>query len=212
MNTDLGHGAPSPLTTVVFDYGEVISQRPGETARDGMERIAGVPAPEFWRAYWAERRDYDAGISEAEYWGRVAAGLDRTFDADTVRRLSAADTDSWSTLSPGVTDLIARLAARGVRLALLSNAPHAMAESLRRSTALTGFEALFFSCELGLCKPDPAIYEQVLGALGSTPEQIAFIDDREDNILAAKRLGIDAHHYEDPTGLEAFLTDRFGPL
>lgn len=210
MNTVLGHGAP--LTTVVFDYGEVISQRPDDAARDTLERIAGAPGTDFWNAYWAERRDYDAGISDAEYWSRVAARIDRTFDEDAVQRLSAADVDSWSSLTPGVTDLIERLAARGVRLALLSNAPHAMADALHRSATLHGFEALFFSCELGVCKPDPAIYTQMLDALDGTPEQTAFIDDREDNILAAKRLGIDAHQYEGTEGLEAFLTDRFGPL
>lgn len=206
-----GHVAPSsPSPTVLFDYGEVVSLRPSEDARQAIARAAGTSHAEFWAAYWAERPDYDAGISATAYWTRVADRLGTTWAPELAHRLAAADLDSWLPLSHEVTALTARLAARGVRLALLSNAPRSLAAVLRDSPALAPFDTLFFSCELGRCKPDPAIYAHVLDTLGTAPEQTVFIDDREENVLAAKRLGIDAHQFEGAAGLEAFLAERIG--
>ncbi|WP_156184924.1 HAD family hydrolase [Allosalinactinospora lopnorensis] len=206
------------ITTVVFDYGEVISRPQPPEARAELERLAGVPAEDFWTAYWAERPRFDAGAAPAEYWERIARRVGAEWGSETAadtalkQSLWAVDVGSWLYVSPASCALLDRLAARGVRLALLSNAPHDIAGTLRRSPALASFEGLFFSCDLGVCKPDPAVYTHVLTTLGLTPEETAFVDDREENFLAAKRLGIDAHHYTGTEGLESFLTDRFGAL
>ncbi|RCV49585.1 HAD family hydrolase [Marinitenerispora sediminis] len=195
---------------MVFDYGEVVSEPPSAEARARLERLADAPAAEFWSAYWAERPPYDAGLAASEYWRRVAARLGAEWDLARVQRLAAADLDSWLRVAPASAATLRRLAARGVRLALLSNAPHALAGALRADPVLEGFDALFFSCDLGACKPDPAVYRRVLAELGTPAERTLFVDDREENVLAAKRLGIDAHHYAGPEELERFLTARLG--
>lgn len=62
--------SPSPITTVVFDYGEVLSVPPPES-RFRLVALSGVPAEQFWDAYWHERRAYDAGLDSREYWDRL---------------------------------------------------------------------------------------------------------------------------------------------
>ncbi|MFC4561140.1 HAD family hydrolase [Nocardiopsis mangrovi] len=205
-------GRSSSLPTILFDYGEVISLPQPAESRAALERLAGVDPADFWAAYWAGRRAYDQGDTAAVYWDGIARSTGA--DWDTVRRqqLWAADVASWLHLRDRSVRLLERLAARGARLALLSNASADMAHALRRSPALAGFDSLFFSSDLALCKPDPEIYTRVLGELGAEPEHTVFIDDREENILAAKALGIDAHHYTGPEGVEAFLAERIGPL
>ncbi|GAA3748016.1 putative hydrolase of the HAD superfamily [Spinactinospora alkalitolerans] len=204
--------APSPVTTVVFDYGEVISVPPPEEVRAKLERLSGARPEEFWAAYWAERRAYDAGVPASEYWGRVAGRIGAEWDAARRQEIWAADVGGWLYASAASVAVLDRLAGHGARLALLSNAPSDIAGALRASPLLEPFDALFFSCDVGVCKPDAAIYTHVLEELGAAPAETAFIDDREENILAAKELGIDAHHYAGTADMEAFLTDRLGPF
>ena len=52
------------------------------------------------------------------------------------------------------------------------------------------FEKLYFSCDLKMMKPDPAIFRYVLDAEGLDPAETLFIDDSPHNTEAAARLGI----------------------
>jgi putative hydrolase of the HAD superfamily len=202
-------GAPS---TVLFDYGEVLSLPPSPEARAELERLSGAPEADFWAAYWAERRAYDRGCAARDYWDGVAGRLGAAWDSATRHALWATDVGSWLHLAEASAALLDRLAARGTRLALLSNAPHDIAGALRHSPALAPFDRLFFSCDLAACKPEPAVYTHVLTELGTPAADVVFVDDREENVLAAKLLGIDTHHYAGPEGLDAFLTERLGPM
>ena len=58
-------------------------------------------------------------------------------------------------------------------------------------------DALFFSCEMGVKKPDERFYETIEKALGLTGEQIAFWDDTPSHVDAAKRRGWSAEIYTD---------------
>ena len=52
------------------------------------------------------------------------------------------------------------------------------------------FDRLYFSCDLRMMKPDPAIFQYVLDAEGLDPAETLFIDDSPRNTEAAARLGI----------------------
>jgi putative hydrolase of the HAD superfamily len=52
------------------------------------------------------------------------------------------------------------------------------------------FEVAFSSCYVGLRKPKNAIYRRALDILGTPPERILFIDDRQENVAAAAAAGI----------------------
>ncbi|TQN32263.1 putative hydrolase of the HAD superfamily [Haloactinospora alba] len=199
-------------TTVIFDYGGVLSQPQPPEAVAELERLAGVPAPDFWAAYWDQRRSYDGGLTAVEYWDRVAHQAGAEWDTSRTNELWAADVSSWLHVAPESVDLLHRAAATGANVALLSNAPAGIANALRSSPALSVLRAQFFSCDLRICKPDPAIYTRVLDALDLPPERSVFVDDREENVQAALRLGIDAHRFTGSGELESFLTQRLGPV
>ncbi|MBN2089909.1 HAD family phosphatase [candidate division KSB1 bacterium] len=67
----------------------------------------------------------------------------------------------------------------------------------KNMTFLNYFSPHFLSYRMRLAKPDPAIYHQVLQQLNARPEECYFIDDRKENILAARKLGIVAHHFKN---------------
>ena len=52
------------------------------------------------------------------------------------------------------------------------------------------FDDIVDSHEVGLRKPNPAIYELALTRLGATAERTAFLDDLPSNVAAAEALGM----------------------
>lgn len=52
------------------------------------------------------------------------------------------------------------------------------------------FDKVYLSHEMGLLKPDLAIFEQVINDLGIIPEKTLFIEDTKANAQAAAKLGI----------------------
>lgn len=55
------------------------------------------------------------------------------------------------------------------------------------------FKKAFYSFELGLYKPDPKIYQYVLNDIGFNKKEVLFLDDNQQNIEAAKAVGIPSH-------------------
>jgi FMN phosphatase YigB (HAD superfamily) len=58
-----------------------------------------------------------------------------------------------------------------------------------------GAAGLFLSYQLGTRKPEPAIYRHTLEQLGASGEQCFFIDDRPENVEAARVEGFRAHQF-----------------
>lgn len=67
------------------------------------------------------------------------------------------------------------------------------------------FDKVYFSHELQLRKPDPAIYAHVLKDNNLKPEETLFIDDRYENIKAAEALGIKTFLVEKERDIVAFF-------
>ena len=61
------------------------------------------------------------------------------------------------------------------------------------------------SAEERLLKPDPAIYHRLLDRNGLVAGECLFIDDSEKNVLAARAVGMAAHHFRGAEGLAAEL-------
>jgi putative hydrolase of the HAD superfamily len=60
------------------------------------------------------------------------------------------------------------------------------------------FDVVVVSCEVGVAKPDPVIFELCLSRLGVAPRHALFVDDRIDNIEGAAALGIRTFHFVGP--------------
>ncbi len=56
---------------------------------------------------------------------------------------------------------------------------------------------IVFSSEVGVCKPEPKIFQRALEQLGVDASETLFIDDRERNVHGANALGIHAIHYKN---------------
>ncbi|HEX4887393.1 MAG TPA: HAD family phosphatase [Luteibaculaceae bacterium] len=68
------------------------------------------------------------------------------------------------------------------------------------------FDHLFYSYELGLRKPDEAIFLHALSKLNCKPHEVLFLDDSVQHIEAANRLGIQTHHVKDGEEIAQLIT------
>lgn len=187
---------------LLCDYGEVLCLAPVSEDRDALVAVSGWDPDrgDFWAAYWADRAAYDRGdINPDDYWAGV---LGQPPGAELLGRLNAADATIWHRPNLLSVAAVNRAARRGLRLAILSNAPVVVAEAIDRAGWVAPFSRRFFSCYLRAIKPEPAAYQEVLAALGARPEQVTFFDDRPPNVAGAAALGIDARHFTDPAQLD----------
>ena len=69
------------------------------------------------------------------------------------------------------------------------------------------FDFFAFSCDYGICKPSRGIYRDVLHRLNTPVEDVAFIDDRRENVRAAELLGVQGIVWEGADQAEARLKE-----
>ena len=95
------------------------------------------------------------------------------------------------------------------RVALLSNA---MSGYLHYALEKCGISDLFeftvISAEVGLVKPDPAIFKLALDRAGVDGSDALMIDDVEKNLVGAKKVGIDGHLFRGAEGLRRALAQE----
>ena len=107
---------------------------------------------------------------------------------------------------PGTADVLRELHARGDRLLVLSNMPSEVWTPLtERFDWFTLFEGWVVSGDEKVVKPDPAIYRILIERFGVDPSTSVFIDDREENVEAARALGFDAILFTDAATLRRSL-------
>jgi len=178
------------ISAVIFDYGNVLS---GAQRMDDVERMAsflGLPAEQFQPMSWRRRMAYDAGqLTPDAYWRTIHPHL----SGPDIEHLVALDNHSWSEPNLPMARWAADLRAAGMKTAILSNMPAPMREHVTKSCHwLPEFYARIFSCDVGMTKPETPIYVRCLQSLQMEPGQALFLDDREENVAAARALGMHA--------------------
>jgi len=191
---------------VVFAYAGVISFPPPEHSGGLLPQTVGAPPELFWPVYWDARRPYDVGaVDAAGFWDEVCTRLGRPGDADLYEVLAELDLRAWSYVNPETLELLGELRA-SLPLALLSNAPAGLARMIDAQPWAGVFRRRFFSADLGLAKPDPQVFARVCELLAASPGDLTFVDDRKDNIEAAREFGIDAVLFTGAADLRLELT------
>jgi len=108
-------------------------------------------------------------------------------------------------LNPPVLRIMKKLK-KNYRLILLSNTDVMRFGFIKRKfPEAMIFDEYVLSYEVGFMKPHPQIYKIALKKAGFGAKECIFIDDREENIEAAAKLGINGIHMGPLTDLEAVL-------
>jgi epoxide hydrolase-like predicted phosphatase len=176
---------------LIVDYGGVLTSSPFASfetfgAAEGL-------APDAVRQRFA-RDDEARDLLAALETGRLpAADFERAFAASLgvapeglLRRMFGA-----MRADAEMIDGVRALRRNGTRIGLLSNSVGD--ESVYDRALLEAvFDAWVISSEVGLRKPDPAIYELAAERIGLAPDACVFVDDLPGNLKPARALGMAA--------------------
>lgn len=199
--------ASPQIKVVIFDYGNVITNAQPEEAVLRMAALLDTPPERFQEAYRRHRDAHDQGVlSDTAYWQAVAHDLGRAPTDELLRELSGTDGDSWSSVNEAMISWAADLEDAGFHLAILSNMPK---EFYRKRLVTFPWIELFpvhiISGELGICKPNAAIYREAASRVAHPPEACLFLDDNPVNTEGARAVGMHAVTFRGPAATAAEL-------
>jgi putative hydrolase of the HAD superfamily len=207
---------PDPLDCVLFDAGDtLLAPAPSFQGRFvAVAAAAGLPLEEAavdaaiaeavraaeWPSDWtdpATQRSFWVG-----FYRQVLAALGHRDDGlQLAEALFAAFSDpAGYRLFDDVRPALEALAARGVKLGVVSNFEPWLEDVLALQGVDHLFAAVAISGKLGVAKPDPEIFRAALKEAGAEPEATVHVGDQLVNDVAAARA----------VGITPVLIDRFG--
>ena len=183
---------PPQIRAVIMDYGEVLCLLPSPQDINRIATIFRMNPQSFLPIYMQSRAPYDRGdVSPAKYWDNFAAQAGVNIDAHALEDIRRLDIDMWCRHNESMIRWVEQIHSAGYRTAILSNMHLDLASHLRNNFPWLGhFDHHIFSAEARSVKPEPAIYQRTIKALGVKPAEALFIDDREENLHQARVAGI----------------------
>jgi putative hydrolase of the HAD superfamily len=187
----------SIIRAVVFDIGGVmIRLAPGWEKACRASGVIYRPfeeTPDYKANLRVLELDYGCGrITPDEYFARLDCLVNGLYPPEDLRALHQAIIQEEF---PGIYDLVRDLRASGYFTACLSNtcASHWVAlGDPALYPAIGSLDARFASQQLGVMKPDEAIFRHFEAHTGFAPAEILFFDDLADNVAAAQSCGWEA--------------------
>lgn len=184
------------IKAAVFDFGNVLSLHNDGTVFDEMSEMCGIPRDVLATAM-VYRGEFDRGtISSTQLYQQILerAGYEKeSRNTELCSELGKMDLHSWARINTDSCAWALDLQKQGFKLGILSNMPHEfLSECGGMVPPFAAADVAVFSCNVNLIKPEPAIYQHLIGQLGLQPEEIVFFDDIEENVEAAKACGINA--------------------
>lgn len=177
---------------IVFDFGGVLT---GDQNREAVVRFISesfhFSSEEFEKANEEKRVCVKQGMTTEEFWLSHAKKKGISLPSDWTVSFKSAIKEAIG-INPGMYALVDQLKEQKIPVALLSNIDEHLAKMIRSYGLYEPFSPCLLSCEIGIAKPDSGAYRFLLKELDLPAKEVVFVDDRPENIAAAKKLGIDA--------------------
>lgn len=158
-------------------------------------------------------------VFESEEWLKLDEGVILKEDAikimeatvpDKLKKYCSDIMENWTEgliINNEIVELIKIIKQKGYNTYVLSNAPLDIDKYLKNKNLNTLFDGIVLSAFENLVKPNKEIYELILDRFKLDPKESIFIDDKLENVEAAKRAGIDAFQfdYKDIEALKKYI-------
>ena len=185
------------IRAVIFDIGGVLLKQKPSHSFGTWEKSLGLPEGELGRIIdksgWNKAATLGK-ISAHEVWQRVGERLDLSNE-----QVHAIESDFRPDEEIN-TELVVLLRSLRLRytIATISNAWSDTREALTRKYGLDKIvDAMFFSYEVGLAKPDSRIFQIAVSRLKVYPEETIFVDDKDANVDTARLIGMHGIQYKN---------------
>ncbi len=193
------------ITHVFFDIGGVLASNgwDREQRKKAVEQF-GLDAEDFQARHEEMVGPLEEGqISLDEYLHVTLFCVPRSFSKEEFREFMLAQ----SVPNPETIAIARSVAVECVHWTMtLNNESDELNRHRLDTFGLDGiFDAFLSSCWLGLRKPTRKFFDRALQIAQARPERSVFIDDRAQNIVPARELGMHTIHYQSPELLRSEL-------
>lgn len=186
------------IKAIIWDLGGVLLRTEDPAPRQALAVKTGMSSRELEYLFYAGESGDRCQLGEISYEEHVenvrqVLGLSAEEMTQFVDQFWGGDIFDRE-LVAYIRDLKSRY-----RTGLLSNAFSNLRPFLEQDNRVDGvFDDMVISAEVGIVKPDPAIYLLSLSNLGVQPGEAVFIDDMPNNVQGAISLGMHAVRFESP--------------
>ncbi|KUI72797.1 Alpha-D-glucose-1-phosphate phosphatase YihX [Cytospora mali] len=184
----------APPRAIIFDLGDVLFTWSAATKSTIPARqLRDILSTPIWYAY--DRGEITRDVCyqlSAEIFSLTASEIAEAF---AQARLSLQP-------DPSITSFLRELNENPtIKVYAMSNIGKEDFEDLETRPGMDWslFDRVFTSAAAGMRKPEPEFYRYVLDQINVTSDQVAFIDDKEENIRAAQALGIRGYVFDEST-------------
>lgn len=194
----MSRGNQSQIDTVFFDIGNVLLSFDFAHASRKLAKMTRLGEAEItWMvAATAERTGYETGkCSSDEFMKEITNKLGIRVTRSEFREI-------WGDIFIENAEMVALARSlRGVKKRhLLSNTNELHVEFFtEKFPIISEIEGFTYSHQEKMGKPDARIYQRALERAGADAAHSLFIDDREENVVAARQIGMRSVHYADKT-------------
>lgn len=179
------------IAAILFDLGGVMVRLRGH--RVLLEYLPESMTSEELLNRWLHSpvvRDFEAGrIQLSDFCRDILSDLGLNMDEAAFLEVFRTFLDEPY---PGVSDVLPDLSRRYVTGVLSNTSEPHWQTAVNMLPELLSVRHLFLSYQMGLLKPDEAIFTEVLRQLHLSAEQVLYFDDHPANVEAARRIGIQA--------------------
>jgi epoxide hydrolase-like predicted phosphatase len=202
-----------PIEAVIFDYGGVLSLSPFTRLLQTEERLGLAPGTlAELLGYGLEVPEPGPGEVSSNKWHLLEIGAieideylawvnDRSV-AVFGERIDVGSRMGGTLDSLGIYWMVVhearRLREAGYKVAICTNNIAAFRSTWQQQVPVALFDVVVDSSEVGVRKPDPAIYLLTADRLGVEPDQCVFLDDHPGNVAAAEAVGMTGLLVADP--------------
>ncbi|WP_293911739.1 HAD family phosphatase [Deinococcus sp.] len=141
--------------------------------------------------WWALRTLEDERVFWRRY-GRELGGALGLSDVQGEAIVAQFPYQAFMKAAPGARELLRTLRSRGLKIGVLSNTLPDIWPTLHATALGEYVDVALSSCALGIHKPDPAAFELAAQALGVGADAVLFLDDKQENVDAARQVGMTA--------------------
>jgi putative hydrolase of the HAD superfamily len=199
-------GEPHMIKVIIFDLGKVLLDFNNHLISQRLANISGQPEDEIFDYIFRTPLEthFDRGeITGDEFFNRVKTRLSLTISYDEFIPLWC---DIFTPIT-GMKSLVERLRGR-YQIGILSNTNALHFAFVREKyPVVRAIDNYHLSYAMHLQKPEEAIYRGVLDFYRCRPDEMAYADDIEEYVDAARRIGIQAFQF---TAAERLIEDFKG--
>jgi putative hydrolase of the HAD superfamily len=153
--------------------------------------------------YWSRDQDIPCRRQVEHFLEHLGRTVDETTLDALEQAYAMAAVETPPALVEGADEVIPALKEQGFRIGLISNTGrtpgYALREILDRLGLAASIDAMVFSNEHGVCKPQRSIFEALRGALGVAYQEMMFVGDNlYVDIHGAQSCGMTGVHFIPP--------------